>query len=98
MIDQPLVLRFRGLRRSDARELADNVGAEATIVSEESPPVGGYGDLMRALKPMAVTDAPCGWAPEPVRFGRTHFFWVEVFGRHLAITRQAPSHGRRWAT
>jgi hypothetical protein len=55
MIDQPLVLRFRGLRRSDARELADDVGAEATIVSEESLPVGGYGDLGRRTVAVIVT-------------------------------------------
>jgi hypothetical protein len=45
MIDDRLVLRLRGLQRSDARELADNVGVEATILAEESPPVGGYGDV-----------------------------------------------------
>ena len=45
MIDQRLVLRLRGLQRSDARELADNLGAEGSILPEESPPVGGYGDL-----------------------------------------------------
>ena len=44
MIDERLVLRLRGLRRSDARELADSLGAEATILPEESFPVGGYGD------------------------------------------------------
>jgi hypothetical protein len=44
MIDERLVLRLRGLQRSDARELADTVGADASILSDESPPVGGYGD------------------------------------------------------
>jgi hypothetical protein len=55
MIDQRLVLRLRGLERSDARELADNVGAEATILSEESSPVGGYGDLGRRTVAVIVT-------------------------------------------
>jgi hypothetical protein len=45
MIDERLVLRLRGLQRSDAHELADSLGAEATILPEESAPVGGYGDL-----------------------------------------------------
>ena len=45
MIDEQLVLRLCGLQRSEARNLADDVGVEATILSEESPPVGGYGDL-----------------------------------------------------
>ena len=45
MIDKRLVLRLRGFQRSDARELVDNLGAEASILAEESPPVGGYGDL-----------------------------------------------------
>src|SRR4030081_2355178 len=55
MIDERLVLRLRGLQRSDARELADNVGAEATILSEESPPVGGYGDLGTRTVAVIVT-------------------------------------------
>lgn len=45
MIDDRVVLRLQGLRRSDARELADGLGAEVTILPEESPPVGGYGDV-----------------------------------------------------
>jgi hypothetical protein len=45
MIDNRLVLRLRGLRRSDARELADSLAAEATILPDELGPVGGYGDL-----------------------------------------------------
>ncbi len=45
MLDERLVLRLGGLQRSDARELAENVGAEASILPEESPPIGGYGDL-----------------------------------------------------
>ena len=52
MIDERLVLRLCGLQGSDARELADNVGAEATILSDESSPVGGYGDL--GLRTVAV--------------------------------------------
>src|SRR5580704_13432062 len=55
MIDERLVLRFRGLSRSDARELLDNVGAEATILPEESFPVGGYGDLGRRTVAVIVT-------------------------------------------
>src|ERR1700757_3938945 len=45
MTDDRHVLRLCGLERSDARELADDLGAEATIVAEESLPVGGYGDV-----------------------------------------------------
>jgi alkylation response protein AidB-like acyl-CoA dehydrogenase len=55
MIDERLVLRLRGLQRSDARELADSVGAEATILPEESPPVGGYGDLGTRTVAVVVT-------------------------------------------
>ena len=55
MIDDRLVLRLRGLRRSDARELADSLGAEATILPEESPPVGGYGDLGTRTVAVIVT-------------------------------------------
>jgi hypothetical protein len=55
MIDERLVLRLRGLQRSDARELANDVGAEATIVPEESPPVGGYGDLGTRTVAVIVT-------------------------------------------
>ena len=55
MIDDRLVLRLRGLRRSDARELADSLGAEATILAEESPPVGGYGDLGTRTVAVIVT-------------------------------------------
>lgn len=55
MIDERLVLRLCGLQRSEARELADNVGAEATILSEESSPVGGYGDLGRRTVAVIVT-------------------------------------------
>ena len=55
MIDERLVLRLRGLSRSDARELLDEVGAEATILLEESPPVGGYGDVGRRTVAVIVT-------------------------------------------
>jgi|HubBroStandDraft_4_1064222.scaffolds.fasta_scaffold99701_2 hypothetical protein len=55
MIDERLVLRLRGLQRSDACELADSVGAEATILPEESFPVGGYGDLGRRTVALIVT-------------------------------------------
>ena len=37
MFDERLVLRLCGLQRSEARELADIVGAEASILSEEPP-------------------------------------------------------------
>ena len=57
MIDDRLVLRLRGLRRSDARELADSLGADATILAEESPPVGGYGDLGTRTVAVIVTAA-----------------------------------------
>ena len=55
MIDDRLVLRLHGLHRTDARELADSVGAEATILSEQSPPVGGYGDLGTRTVAVIVT-------------------------------------------
>jgi hypothetical protein len=45
MTDGRLVLRLSGLRGSDARELADSLGADARILPEESLPIGGYGDL-----------------------------------------------------
>lgn len=58
MIDERLVLRLRGLQGSDARELAGSVGAEATIVAEESLPVGGYGDVgTRAVKVIVTARA-----------------------------------------
>lgn len=55
MTDDRLVLRFRGLQRSDARALADEVGSEATIVSEELLHVGGYGDVGRRTVAVIVT-------------------------------------------
>ena len=55
MVDERLVLRFHGLQRPDARQLADSVGAEATILSEELGPVGGYGDLGRRTVAVIVT-------------------------------------------
>lgn len=55
MSDKQLVLRFRGLQRSDATALADTVGAEATILSEELGPVGGYGDVGRRTVAVIVT-------------------------------------------
>jgi hypothetical protein len=55
MTDERLVLRLRGLARSDARELADAVGPEATTLSEESPAVGGYGDLGERTVAVIVT-------------------------------------------
>jgi len=55
MIDERLVLRFRGLPRSDARELAEAVGEEATIIQEESGPVGGYGDVGTKAVEVTVT-------------------------------------------
>ena len=55
MSDERPVLRLPGLPKSDARELADNVGAEAAVVAEESLPVGGYGDLGRRTVAVTVT-------------------------------------------
>ena len=55
MISELPVLRLRGLQRSDARELADSVGAEATILSDESLPVGGYGDMGTRTVAVIVT-------------------------------------------
>ena len=55
MIDELPVLRLRGLQRSDARELAGGVGAAAVVLSEESPPVGGYGDLGTRTVAVAVS-------------------------------------------
>lgn len=55
MIDDRLVLRLPGLRRSDARELADSLGAEAKILRDESLPVGGYGDLGTSTVAVIVT-------------------------------------------
>ena len=53
MINERLVLRLRGLQRSDARDLAEAVGAEATILHEESGPAGVYGDV--GTRTVAVT-------------------------------------------
>jgi hypothetical protein len=55
MIDDRLVLRLCGLRSADARELADGVGAEATILADELPPIGGYGDLGTSTVAVIVT-------------------------------------------
>jgi hypothetical protein len=55
MTDDRHVLRLCGLARSDARELAEEVGADATIVSEESLPVGGYGDVGKRTVEVIVT-------------------------------------------
>jgi hypothetical protein len=55
MFEERLVLRFRGLQLSDAREMAAAVGAESTIVSDESGPIGGYGDLGERTVAVLVT-------------------------------------------
>jgi hypothetical protein len=55
MVDERLVLRLRGLQGSDARELAATVGADATILSDESLPIGGYGDLGTRTVAVIVT-------------------------------------------
>jgi hypothetical protein len=55
MSDDRLVFRLRGLQGSDARALADSVGAEATVRSEEAPPIGGYGDLGMSTVAVIVT-------------------------------------------
>ena len=55
MVDDRLVLRFHGLQRADAQDLADSVGAEASILPEELGHVGGYGDLGRKTVAVMVT-------------------------------------------
>jgi hypothetical protein len=55
MINERLVLRIRGLQKSDAQELAESVGAEATVLAEESLPIGGYGDLGTRIVAIDVT-------------------------------------------
>lgn len=55
MSDERTVVRLPGLRQSEAQELAENVGAEATIVADASPPIGGYGDLGTKTVAVAVT-------------------------------------------
>jgi hypothetical protein len=55
MSDELPVLRLLGLPRSDALELTESVGPEATIRSEESLPVGGYGDLGTRTVAVPVT-------------------------------------------
>jgi hypothetical protein len=55
MVDERLVLQFHRLQRREAQALADSVGAEATILSEELGPVGGYGDLGRRTVAVIVT-------------------------------------------
>jgi hypothetical protein len=55
MIDELPVLRLLGLQGSDARELAESVGAEAAVLSEESLPVGGYGDVGTRIVAVPVT-------------------------------------------
>ena len=52
MIKEPLVVRFCGLQRSDAGELAGAVGADATVLHDDPGPVGGYGD--RGTRTVAV--------------------------------------------
>ena len=56
MIDERPVLRLLGCGRSEARELAESVGAEAAILSEESLPIGGYGDVGTRIVAVPVTD------------------------------------------
>jgi hypothetical protein len=55
MTDERLVLRLCDLPRSDARGLVDTVGADARIVSDELPPIGGYGDLGTDTVAVTVT-------------------------------------------
>ncbi len=55
MIDERLVLRLCDLERADARALVDNVGPDARIVSDELPPIGGYGDLGTETVAVTVT-------------------------------------------
>ena len=53
-VDEHLVLRFINLQRSDAHELAEGVGAQATIL-RDSAPVGGYGDVGTRTVAVIVT-------------------------------------------
>jgi hypothetical protein len=53
--DEQLILRLCGLQRSDARGLAETIGADASIVSDELPPIGGYGDLGTETVAVTVT-------------------------------------------
>jgi hypothetical protein len=55
MVDERLVLRFSSLDGSDARELAGAVGAETTILPDDSAPIGGYGDLGTRTVAVIVT-------------------------------------------
>jgi hypothetical protein len=55
MVDERLVLRFSNLDRSDARELAGGVGADATILPDDAAPIGGYGDLGTRTVAVSVT-------------------------------------------
>ena len=55
MTGERTVLRLCGLQKSDAHELADSVGAEATILAEASLAVGGYGDLGTRTVAVSVT-------------------------------------------
>ena len=55
MIDELPVLRLLALQRSDARELAESVGPEASVLSEEPLPVGGYGDIGTRIVAVPVT-------------------------------------------
>jgi hypothetical protein len=55
MSDERTVVRLSGLRQSEAQELAENVGADAAIVADASPPIGGYGDLGTKTVAVAVT-------------------------------------------
>ena len=55
MIDELPVLRLLGCRGSDARELAESVGPEASVLSEEPLPVGGYGDIGTRIVAVPVT-------------------------------------------
>jgi len=55
MTDDLPLLRLVDLQGSDARELAESVGAEARILSEQSLPVGGYGDLGTRTVAVPVT-------------------------------------------
>jgi hypothetical protein len=55
MSDERTVVRLPGLRQSEAHDLAENVGDEATILADASPPIGGYGDLGTRTVAVAVT-------------------------------------------
>lgn len=94
MTDDRHVLRLCRLARSDARELADDVGTEAKIVSEESLPVGGYGDVgIRTVEVIVTARALRAVARYLAARQRSHGETVS-----LAVQIDGPDGTRRNAT